>query len=342
MSLEATENVQPAAVTAAGSTPAAAASQAPAEPAEPAELAIPAQPAKPAEAAEAAEAAEVAGTRGAGAEASGESATAGAEPGEPAEPAAAAGPAAGAAGAAGAEPADAAELPRGAEPPGTAQLPEAARPAGPAGAAGPAEPAEAGEPGEPIEPPAAVELPDATGLPHAVERTELVGLAEPAEAGEPTRRRRGLAFALLFVIVAAAIIGGAIGTVGALTHGFRKHVTVKYHESAVFKLRTGDCINTPNSQKVSVLPCSTPHQAEVFGTFTLPAGAWPGTAAIRTEASSGCAALLTGYLNPQLAISLTQSYVFPDKVAWAGGTRTVICEVQATSGQLTGSVAGAS
>jgi Septum formation len=291
MSLEATENVQPAAVPAAGTrTPATAASQAPAEPAEPAAAA---------------------------------------------GPAAAAEAAAGAAGAAGAEPADAAKLPHGAEPPGTAQLPEAARPAGPAG------PAEAGEPGEPIEPPAAVELPDATDLPPAVERTELVGLAEPAEAGEPTRRRRGLAFALLFVIVAAAIIGGAIGTVGALTHGFRKDVTVKYHESAVFKLRTGDCINTPNSQKVSVLPCSTPHQAEVFGTFTLPAGAWPGTAAIRTEASSGCAALLTGYLNPQLAISLRQSYVFPDKVAWTGGTRTVICEVQATSGQLTGSVAGA-
>jgi hypothetical protein len=63
---------------------------------------------------------------------------------------------------------------------------------------------------------------------------------------------------------------------------------------------------------------------------------------VRNEASSGCASRLTGYLNPQLAISLAQSYVFPNRVAWTGGTRTVICEVQAVSGQLTQSVRGAS
>jgi putative regulator of septum formation len=91
-----------------------------------------------------------------------------------------------------------------------------------------------------------------------------------------------------------------------------------------------------------VLPCSAPHQAEVFATFALTGSAWPGTAAVQNEASSGCASRLSGYLNPQLAISLAQSYVFPDKVAWTAGTRTVICEVQAVSGQLTQSVRGAS
>ena len=47
-------------------------------------------------------------------------------------------------------------------------------------------------------------------------------------------------------------------------------------------------------------------------------------------------------MNPQLAISLTSTYVYPDSVAWQAGTRTVICEVRASSGQLTGSVRGAS
>jgi len=170
------------------------------------------------------------------------------------------------------------------------------------------------------------------------EPTELVGAAEPVEWDEPPRRRRAFALAALFAVGALVIVGGAIGTVGALTHGFHKPVKVTYHESAVFKLQTGDCVSTTST----VLPCSTPHQAEVFATFTLPASAWPGTSAVRTEASTGCASRLTGYLNPQLAISLAQSYVFPDQVAWAAGTRTVICEVQATSGQLTGSVRGAS
>lgn len=213
-----------------------------------------------------------------------------------------------------AEPADSAAI--GAEQAG---LPE-----------GPADPADLSEGIEPAE------------FSDDAEPAELVGAAEPVEWDEPPRRRRAFALAALFVVGALVIVGGAIGTVGALTHGFHKPVKVTYHQSAVFKLQTGDCVNAPNAQVVSVLPCSTPHQAEVFATFSLPASAWPGTSAVRTEASTGCASRLAGYLNPQLAVSLAQSYVFPDQVAWTAGTRTVICEVQATSGQLTGSVRGAS
>lgn len=169
-------------------------------------------------------------------------------------------------------------------------------------------------------------------LAEGVEPAELAGLAEPE------KRRRGLVFAGLFTVAAVAIVGGAIGIIAALTHGFHKPATVTYRESAVFKLHAGDCVNTPSGQLVSVLPCSAPHQAEVFATFSLPASAWPGAAAVRAAASSGCSARLSGYLNPQLSVSLAQSYVVPDQVAWTGGTRTVICEVSATSGQLTESV----
>ena len=227
----------------------------------------------------------------------------------------------------------------------------------PAEADGPAEPGEdegpvAGGPPGPAGPsavkespaakefPAPDELAEAVELPEAVEPPELAGMAEPVQPLDLARRRRGLALAALFAVAALVIVGGAIGVVGALTHGFHKPVTVKYKESAVFKLHAGDCVSAANGQQVSVLPCTTPHQAEVFATFALPASAWPGTATVRAEASSGCASRLTAYLNPQLAISLAQSYVFPDQVAWAAGTRTVICEVQATNGLLTGSVRG--
>jgi Septum formation len=195
---------------------------------------------------------------------------------------------------------------------------------------------------EPAAPPDEPAGPGAVELPEAVEPVELIGLAEPVEPDEPAHRHRGLLLAAAFTIAALVIVGGAIGVVGALTHGFRKPVTVKYRESAVFKLQAGDCVNTPDGQVVSVLPCSTPHQAEVFAAFSLPGSAWPGTTAVEAAASSGCASRLAGYLNPQLAVSLAQAYVFPDKVAWTAGTRTVICEVRATSGQLTGSVRGAS
>ena len=220
--------------------------------------------------------------------------------------------------------------------------------------AGHSEPSEATSPAEPAETPlASDELPEAGQLPYAdglAEPDELFGADEladgvepgeltwPAEPGDPPHRRRNLVVVALLSAGALAIVGGAIGIVAALTHGFHKPATVTYRESAVFKLRTGDCVNATNGQLVSILPCSAPHQAEVFATFALPATAWPGTGTVRAAATSGCSTRLAGYLDPQLSVSLAQSYVFPDQVAWTGGTRTVICEVRATSGQLTESV----
>jgi hypothetical protein len=143
------------------------------------------------------------------------------------------------------------------------------------------------------------------------------------------------------VLAAAAIVGGAIVIVGSLTHGFKKPVKVTYKKSAVFSLKTGDCLD-PQGQSYTLISCDSPHEAEVFATFKLPGTKWPGSTAAATAASNGCATRLSGYLNPQLAISLASTYVYPDAVAWQAGTRTVICEVRASSGQLTGSVRGAS
>ncbi|MGH3206626.1 MAG: septum formation family protein [Trebonia sp.] len=166
---------------------------------------------------------------------------------------------------------------------------------------------------------------------------------EADEGAEPRRTRRWPRVLLAggFIVLAAAIVGGAIAIVGSLTHGFKKPVKVTYKTSAVFSLKTGDCFDPQGAQSYSLASCDAPHQAEVFATFALTGTTWPGAAAIQSEASGGCASRLAGYVNPQLAISLTSTYVYPDSVAWQAGTRTVICEVRATSGQLTGSVRAA-
>jgi hypothetical protein len=170
---------------------------------------------------------------------------------------------------------------------------------------------------------------------------EPVDMAEPIEVGRPRRRRwHSVLIVFGFLVAAVAIIAGAIAIVGSLTHGFKKPVIVHYTKSAVFSLKTGECID-PAGQTATIVSCSTPHDAEVFATFALPGSKWPGTAAVGTAASAGCSSRLSGYLNPQLAISLSSTYVYPDSVAWQAGTRTVICEVRATQGQLTGSVQGA-
>ena len=166
---------------------------------------------------------------------------------------------------------------------------------------------------------------------------------ESGAAAESPRARRWprLLLAGGFVVLAAAIVAGAIAIVGTLTHGFKKPVKVTYKTSAVFKLKTGDCFDSTGAQSYSLISCDAPHEAEVFATVALTGATWPGATAIQSEASGGCATRLTGYVNPQLAISLTSTYVYPDSVAWQAGTRTVVCEVRSSSGQLTGSVRGA-
>jgi Septum formation len=181
-------------------------------------------------------------------------------------------------------------------------------------------------------------------LSEPADSTELISMSEPVELAEPVEMRRPsrrhwqtLLIAFGFLVAAVAIVGGAIAIVGSLTHGFKKPVIIHYKKSAIFSLKTGECIN-PNGQTATVVSCTAPHDAEVFATFELPGSTWPGTAAVGTAASSGCSTRLNGYLNPQLAISLASTYIYPDSVAWQAGTRTVICEVRATQGQLTGSV----
>jgi hypothetical protein len=214
------------------------------------------------------------------------------------------------------------------------------------------EPGESGEPGDDYGEYADDKAPESTADEESLEYDEAIEYDEDYEAGEgyeagetaePRRARRWPRVLLAggFVILAAAIVGGAIAIVGSLTHGFKKPVKVTYKTSAVFSLKTGDCFDPQGAQSYALVSCDAPHQAEVFATFALTGTTWPGAAAIQSQASGGCASRLTGYVNPQLAISLTSTYVYPDSVAWQAGTRTVICEVRATSGQLTGSVRAA-
>jgi hypothetical protein len=174
-----------------------------------------------------------------------------------------------------------------------------------------------------------------------LEMAEPVELSEPSPLLPPPRRWPRLLLAFGFVLLAVAIVGGAVAIVGSVTHGFKKPVKVTYTTSPVFSLKTGDCID-PQGQTYTLISCDSPHKAEVFATFGLTGTAWPGSAKVAAAASSGCASRLTRYLNPQLAVSLASTYVYPDATAWQAGTRTVICEVRAASGELTGSVRGAS
>ena len=156
-----------------------------------------------------------------------------------------------------------------------------------------------------------------------------------------TGERRGVSrLAVAGVILVLAAVAVAAGVLVVATHGFRHKTVVTYRPAAVFSLRAGDCLNSsPNGLSVTILSCATPHQAEVFATFSLTGSSWPGDAAAQQQASIGCANRIAGYMNPQLLnAGLTQQYVYPNQDAWQAGVRTVVCEVSSASGPLSGSV----
>jgi hypothetical protein len=203
---------------------------------------------------------------------------------------------------------------------------------------------------EPAEPePADAELAEAEPVEAELAEAELAEAelveAEFAEAERVRGRERegrdvspwAVAAIILLVIV---LVGVAAGVLAVLTHGFHKKTVVTYRPAAVFKLRPGECINSaPNGLTVTVLACGTPHQAEVFATFTLPKSSWPGSTAVEQDAGDGCASRLGAYLNPDLAnAGLAQEFVYPNQTAWQAGERTVVCEVSSSTGKLTGSV----
>jgi hypothetical protein len=195
-----------------------------------------------------------------------------------------------------------------------------------------AEPKE-GEQGEPAD----AELAEAGPADGQLTDTELAG--PDWDATEESRGVSPLAVAGIIIGI-IALVGVAVGVLAVITHGFRPKTVITYRPAAVFGLQPGECINSAaNGLNVTLLSCATPHDAEVFATFSLPEGAWPGASAVEQAAGNGCVSRFSSYLNPQLATAaMTQEYVYPNRAAWQAGERTVVCEVRAVSGQLTGSV----
>ena len=188
---------------------------------------------------------------------------------------------------------------------------------------------------------AAVAIPEPSGPAHG-ENTAVSAYPDPEPpADQPTRKGRGVGWLVTAGVVLVVIaVAAAAGALAVTTHGFRPKTVVTYRPAAVFSLRAGECINSSsNGLSVTVLSCATPHQAEVFATFRLAGSSWPGTAAVQQQASNGCANRLAGYVNPNLLnAGLAQEYVYPDQQAWQADVRTVVCEVSAATGPLSGSV----
>jgi Domain of unknown function (DUF4190)/Septum formation len=148
----------------------------------------------------------------------------------------------------------------------------------------------------------------------------------------------GLVLSGLWVLGVGALVAFAVATgAGRDANG---SVTDPGREKAA-NVRLGDCIETwPKDGLVinlQVTPCTSAHEAEVFAVDQLPAGSYPGVAAVKAQTEALCTRHAE-LLKPSELAGLNLGYLFPESTNWARGDRKVSCIALSKNGSRTSSV----
>lgn len=114
-----------------------------------------------------------------------------------------------------------------------------------------------------------------------------------------------------------------------------------------FDLEPGACFNRPAEasqvKEVEVVDCAEAHDFEVYHSFQLADGPYPGAAAMEEEWIQGCIAPFESFVGSTFDESVLDiSAIFPTSESWDQvGDREVVCSVTAVDGvPRTGSAAG--
>jgi hypothetical protein len=93
------------------------------------------------------------------------------------------------------------------------------------------------------------------------------------------------------------------------------------------KLRVGDCVTELKEgevKNIKVQPCDQPNGGKVFAVFDLPAGKWPGLAAVQAAAEKGCTDRFKAS-KQQAAAPSDIFFLHPVEDGWALGDRGTTC-----------------
>lgn len=122
---------------------------------------------------------------------------------------------------------------------------------------------------------------------------------------------------------------------------------VEQNDSAdVFSIRVGDCLNDASAgdevTEVPLVPCSEPHDSEVYASIIMTGDTFPGNDVVVSEADDACFERFEEFVGiPYLDSIYDFSYYFPTEGSWANGDREILCVIYDPAGQkLTGSLAG--
>ncbi|PFG20031.1 septum formation family protein [Serinibacter salmoneus] len=123
-------------------------------------------------------------------------------------------------------------------------------------------------------------------------------------------------------------------------------------DTSAFQLRIGDCYNDPTASSqdeagelgsVPTVPCSEPHQYEVFAEQTRSETDFPGEAALATMAEDYCGAEWDAFIGvPYEESALYASYLYPSQESWTElDDRLITCVVYEPDTTHTESLRGA-
>ena len=114
-------------------------------------------------------------------------------------------------------------------------------------------------------------------------------------------------------------------------------------DTDVFTLQVGDCLNDATAaetvETIPTVPCTEPHDSEIYASIIMTGDTFPGTDAVIAEADTACLDAFDGFVGVSYADSLYYySYYFPTEGSWEGGDREILCTIYDEAGQVTGSL----
>ncbi|WP_194910469.1 DUF4190 domain-containing protein [Catenulispora rubra] len=118
---------------------------------------------------------------------------------------------------------------------------------------------------------------------------------------------------------------------------------------SVFGLHPKDCFTLPpgaigstnnSARTLTVVPCTTAHDSEAFGSFSAAESTFPGVDGMRDESSSQCARQLTSFVPDPVTLpaGTRLQFIYPNQQAWDAGERRVTCFLQFSRATMTHSV----
>lgn len=147
-------------------------------------------------------------------------------------------------------------------------------------------------------------------------------------------------------LVAVALTLSACGPEAAVRDEETGEIT-EASDADVFSIAVGDCMNSAELgseiETVPTVPCSEPHDTEIYASTTLDDGEWPGDEAITAAADEFCYTEFETFIG----MSYDESEIYfqsigPSEVSWSElEDREILCLAVDEAGGITGTLEGA-